>query len=98
MAVRELFTKGSKGPDGHSWKCSTPTAGERGRIRRIYKAEDYRTPFEKLSSLDKWMQYLKPRLTCPFLTTLATRMSDNEAAKAMQKAKNGILKRVRLPW
>ena len=77
---------------------ATLREGERGRIRRIYKAEDYRTPFEKLSSLDKWIQYLKPGLTCQFLTTLATRMSDTEAAKAMQKAKNEILKRVRLPW
>ena len=77
---------------------ATLREGARGRIRRIYKAEDYRTPFEKLSSLDKWMQYLKPGLTCQLLTAQATRMSDTEAAKAMQKAKNEILKRVRLPW
>ncbi len=34
--------------------------GERGRIKRRYRADDYRTPFEKLCSLENWRQYLKP--------------------------------------
>ncbi len=42
-------------------------AGERGRTRRVYAADDYRTPFEKLSSLARWQSCLKPGLTAELL-------------------------------
>ena len=70
--------------------------GPRGRIRRRYPAADYRTPFEKLCSLDNWQQHLKPGITEAFLRAQAMRQSDTEAARQMQKAKLGILKRVRI--
>ena len=70
--------------------------GPRGRIQRRYPADDYRTPFEKLCSLDNWQQYLKRGTTEAFLRARAMRRSDTEAAKEMQKAKLGILKRVRI--
>jgi hypothetical protein len=70
--------------------------GARGRTKRRYPADDYRTPFEKLSSLENWQQYLKPGTTEAFLRSQALQRSDTEAAKQMQKAKLGILKRVRL--
>ncbi|MGH8647915.1 MAG: integrase, partial [Burkholderiales bacterium] len=34
----------------------------RGKRRRIYPAEDYRTPYEKLVSLPGWEQHLKERV------------------------------------
>jgi len=70
--------------------------GSRGRIQRRYPADDYRTPFEKLCSLENWQQYLKPGTTEAFLRSQAMQRSDTEAAKQMQKAKLGVLKRVRL--
>ena len=70
--------------------------GSRGRIRRRYPADGYRTPFEKLCSLQKWQQYLKPGITEAALRAESIRLSDTEAAKQMQKAKIGILQRVRL--
>jgi hypothetical protein len=70
--------------------------GARGRIKRRYPAGDYRTPFEKLCSLENWQQFLKPGTTEAFLHSQALHRSDTEAAKQMQKAKLGILKRVRL--
>jgi hypothetical protein len=70
--------------------------GARGRIKRRYPADHYRTPFEKLSSLENWPQFLKPGTTEAFLCSQALQRSDTEAAKQMQKAKLGILKRVRL--
>jgi hypothetical protein len=70
--------------------------GPRGRIRRRYPADDYRTPFEKLCSLDNWQQHLKPGTTEASLRARAIRQSDTEAAREMQKAKLGILKRVRI--
>jgi len=71
--------------------------GTRGRTRRVYPVDDYRTPFEKLSSLLRWQQYLKPGLTASLLQQQASRHSDTEAAQLMQKAKLDLLKRVRIP-
>ena len=73
-------------------------AGPRGRIRRRYPADGYRTPFEKLTSLNKWEQYLKPGMSAIRLNQQAARHSDTEAAQQMQKAKLELLKRVRLPF
>src|ERR1039458_7465186 len=39
---------------------ATVSLDERGKRRRQYKIEDYRTPLEKLKSLEKVEQYLKP--------------------------------------
>lgn len=71
--------------------------GTRGRTGRVYPADDYRTPFEKLSSLSRWQQYLKLGLTPALLRLQASRHSDTEAAQLMQKAKLHLLKRVRFP-
>lgn len=70
--------------------------GSHGRIQRRYPTDQYRTPFEKLCSLENWQQYLKPGITEAFLRSRAMQRSDTEAARHMQKAKLGILKRVRL--
>jgi hypothetical protein len=72
--------------------------GPRGRRTRRYPADDYRTPFEKLTALEKWQQYLKPGLSEAQLRRRAAQCSDTEAARQMQKAKLDLLKRVRLPW
>jgi len=65
-------------------------------IKRRYPADDYRTPFENLCSLDNWQQHLKPGTTESFLRSRAMQRSDTEAAREMQKAKLGILRRVRI--
>jgi hypothetical protein len=67
----------------------------RGKRRRLYRAEDYRTPFEKLSSLPDWEQHLKPGITRAYLESQAGRMSDTEAARRMQKAKQTLLGKTR---
>jgi transposase InsO family protein len=67
----------------------------RGRRRRIYPAEDYRTPYEKLTSLPNWEKHLKPGVTAAALNRLARQLSDTEAARQMQKAKQVLLARSR---
>jgi transposase InsO family protein len=67
----------------------------RGRQRRIYPAEDYRTPFEKLTSLPNWEKQLKPGVDAAALDRLARQLSDTEAARQMQKAKQILLARSR---
>lgn len=67
----------------------------RGKRRRLYRPDDYRTPYEKLSSLPDWEQHLKPGITRQYLEGQAQRMSDTEAARQMQKAKIALLSRTR---
>ncbi len=63
----------------------------RGRRRRIYPADGYRTPFEKLTSLPNWEKHLKPGVTAAALERRARQFSDTEAANQMQKAKRLLL-------
>lgn len=66
-----------------------------GKRKRIYRAEDYHTPYEKLVSLADWDQHLKPGITVALLRQQATRHSDTEAAELMQKAKAVLLAKAR---
>ena len=74
---------------------ATIETNPRGQRKRVYKHQDYRTPFEKLISLENWQQYLKPGITEPMLQQQAARISDTEAARRMQKAKLALLAQCR---
>ena len=63
----------------------------RGQRKRRYRPDDYRTPYEKLLSLPRWEQFLKPGVTAPILHQQATRRSDTEAAQQMQRANATML-------
>jgi hypothetical protein len=69
----------------------------KGKRQRRYPVEDYRTPYEKLVSLSKWEQYLKPGIAAPMLQQQAMRRSDTEAAQQMQIAKLALLAKSRGP-
>jgi transposase InsO family protein len=66
-----------------------------GRRKRTYPADDYRTPFEKLSSLPKWEKFLKPGLDAEQLQIASQKLSDTEAAQKMQRAKLALLTKCR---
>ena len=74
---------------------ATIQTGPRGRRKRIYPTEDYRTPFEKLTSLPKWEGFLKPGLDAGQLKRDSQKVSDTEAARKMQKAKIALLTKSR---
>jgi hypothetical protein len=74
---------------------ATVEVNQRGKRRRHYKADDYRTPYEKLTSLPKWKSFLKPGVTAQDLARLATKHSDTEAAVLMQSAKLALLSAAR---
>jgi len=67
----------------------------RGKHKRRYRANDYRTPYEKLISLKKWQQYLKPGIPADLLARQSKQRSDTEAALRMQKAKLELLAKCR---
>jgi len=69
--------------------------GARGKKKRIYRTEDYQTPYEKLTSLSDWQQYLKEGLRPAALEQQAGQMGDTEAARRMKKAKLALLEKCR---
>jgi hypothetical protein len=74
---------------------ATIQVGKRGKRRRQYRADDYRTPYEKLSSLPDWERHLKAGIGREYLESQARRLSDTEAAQQMQKAKQALLAKTR---
>ena len=74
---------------------ATVTTNPRGKRKRTYRHKDYRTPYEKLTSLPEWEKSLKAGITPELLRRQATTRSDTEAARRMQKAKLALLARCR---
>lgn len=68
---------------------------DRGKRRRRYPHDQYRTPFEKLQSLPDWKKSLKKDITAQSLTQQAMAMTDTESAQRMQQARNHLLVRAR---
>ena len=75
---------------------ATVSLDERGKRRRRYKTEDYRTPFEKLKSLERAEQYLRPGLSLAELEREALAMSDTECARKMNAAKSRLLRQCKV--
>lgn len=78
---------------------ATVTVDERGRRSRKYKT--YQTPYERLKSLveaargksSEPEKYLREGVSVKMLDEVAGRQSDNEAARAMQEAKERLFKK-----
>jgi hypothetical protein len=71
------------------------TTDARGKRKRRYPVADYRTPFEKLQTIENWETHLKAGLTAERLAQQATALTDIESARRMQKARNQLLARCR---
>ena len=62
----------------------------RGKIRKRYPLAGVMTPFEKLKSIPAMGSFLKPGITLDSLKIESKRLSDNEAAKPLQQAKQQL--------
>lgn len=69
--------------------------GARGKRKRVYRQEDYRTPYEKLRSLEGWDKHLKDGLSAGQLEQRAMAHSDTEFASRMQREKQRLLSMAR---
>jgi hypothetical protein len=76
---------------------ATVTTNARGKRQRRYPHKDYRTPYEKLTSLPDWEKCLKKGITPELLRRQAEASSDTVAARRMQKAKLALLACCRQP-
>ena len=76
--------------------CYLPTTltDEKGKQRKQYRYQDMMTPYEKLRSLARPSQYLKPGITFKNLDTFAKEMTDNEAAEQLNSARDHLFKQL----
>ena len=74
---------------------ATIQTSRNGKRTRVYRHNDYRTPYEKLTSLKDWHKHLKEGMSPEQLQREAGRMSDTEAARRMQKTRLALLARCR---
>ena len=65
----------------------------KGKQRRRYRR--YQTPLETLLALPKPKQYLRQGVTVKSLLQIARRMSDTEAARQRQQAKQTLFREMR---
>jgi transposase InsO family protein len=75
---------------------ATTITDKRGKEKKIYKTEDYETPYEKLKNMTNAKQYLKPGITFEDLDKIAYSVSDTEFAKMMKKEKEKMLLKLNL--
>lgn len=59
----------------------------KGKIRKTYPHDQIMTPWERLKSIPQYETRLKPDVTAQSLEQQANAMSDNDAAKQVQKAR-----------
>ena len=71
-----------------------PDPAKPGRIKRIYRPQDAMTPLDKLSSLSDAAQFLRAGITLADLHTMARKMTDVQAAKNLNAARQALFKRV----
>jgi len=71
---------------------ATIITDKKGKQRKIYKQENYQTPYEKLKSLESAGQYLKDNISFKELDKIAYEKSDNDFAEEMQKFKEKLFK------
>ena len=67
---------------------------EKGKERKRYRYAQMMTPYDKLRSLPDAAGYLKPGVTFTCLDATASRMSDNEAATALNKARQRLFQSI----
>jgi transposase InsO family protein len=67
---------------------------DKGKQRKIYLYENMMTPYDKLKSLPNAKDYLKPGISFEILDQFAYKISDNQAADQLQKARQKLFKTI----
>ena len=74
---------------------ATIITDKKGKVKKVYKQENYQTPYEKLKSLNNAKQYLKENISFEILNEIAYEMSDNDFAQEMQTFKEELFKNLK---
>lgn len=66
----------------------------KGKQKKTYPYKNMKTPYEKLKSLPQAETYLKPGMTFKQLDAIAYKISDNEAARRLNKARTLLFQQI----
>ena len=66
----------------------------KGKIKKIYPLNDYKTPYEKFKSLPRCHQYLKKELSIKQLDHIANAHSDNQMAQIVQTHRKELFAKI----
>ena len=66
----------------------------KGKIKKIYPLENYKTPYEKFKSLPRCRQYLKKGLSFKQLDQIAGAHSDNQMAQIVQSQRKELFAKI----
>jgi transposase InsO family protein len=69
---------------------ATDIVDKKGKVKKVYKTDDYMTPYEKLKSLPNAKRYLKKGITFEMLDTIAMKKTDNEMAQIVQEERRKL--------
>ncbi len=67
---------------------------KKGKVKKKYRYQDYRTPYEKLKSIPHAQLYLKEGITFKMLDEIAQRYTDNEMAEKVQLARDRLFDKI----
>ena len=70
------------------------TTDSKGKQKKKYLYSDMMTPYEKLRTLTRPSQYLKPGVTFKNLDAFANEMTDNEAAEQLNSARDHLFRQL----
>jgi len=73
---------------------ATNIVDPKGRIKKIYRLKDYKTPYEKLKSLPQGNQYLKKGESFQKLDGFANVYTDNQMAKIVQSQRRALFEKI----
>ena len=82
----------------HPCLFATEARGAKGNVRRRYRRRDVATPYEKLKSLPDAERFLKPGLTFAELDETAYAMSDLEANRRANQARDELFWTIGRPF
>lgn len=76
--------------------CAFPfqIKSSKGKIKNIYKLEDYKTPYGKFKSLENAQQYLKKTVSFKQLDSLEKRYDDNQMAFIIQTQRTKLFNKI----
>ena len=73
---------------------ATEITDKKGKIKKVYKPQDYMTPYEKLKSLTNYSLYLEVGVTIEALDKIAKRKNDNDIAKEVQDGRYKLFNKI----
>ena len=77
---------------------ATERVAANGRVRRVYRAADVQTPYDKLRSLPNAEDCLKPGISFAELDALAHALSDLQAVRALNAERDRLFRTLADAW